>query len=328
MAVYTEVSDEDLQAFMAEYDLGAVTSCKGIAEGVENTNYLLQTDTGSYILTLYEKRVAAADLPFFIDLMEHLASRGLACPTPLHGRDGRTLRQLCGRPAAIVTFLQGLWPRRVATEHCAAVGGALAELHRAGEDFDGRRVNALGAQAWRALFDSASARADEIKAGLVKLIGVELDWLAAHWPKALPTGVIHADLFPDNVFFQDHHVSGLIDFYFACTDFLAYDLAICLNAWCFEADGSFNATKARLLVAGYQRTRPMSEVEFAALPILARGAAMRFLLTRLYDWLNTPPGAMVKRKDPMEYERKLRFFAQTAQPGDLGLAFADMAGRA
>jgi homoserine kinase type II len=328
MAVYTEVSDEELEAFVAEYDLGAVVSCKGIAEGVENTNYLLQTTTGNYILTLYERRVSAADLPFFIGLMEHLAGHGLQCPTPLHGRDGRALRQLCGRPAAIVTFLQGLWPRRIASEHCAAVGRALADMHRAGADFGPTRANALGHHAWRSLFDSAAARADEVKAGLAALVAGELSWLEAHWPRTLPVGIIHADLFPDNVFFQDHHVSGLIDFYFACTDFLAYDVAICLNAWCFEPDASFNVTKAKLLLGAYRQARPLSEAEFAALPILARGAAMRFLLTRLYDWLNTPPGAMVKRKDPLEYEAKLRFFAQSAGPAGLGLNFAEAVGQA
>ena len=328
MAVYTEVSDEELEAFVAEYDLGAVVSCKGIAEGVENTNYILQTSTGSYILTLYEKRVSPADLPFFIGLMEHLAGRGLLCPTPLHGRDGRALRQLCGRPAAIVTFLQGLWPRRIAAEHCSAVGHALADLHRAGADFKGKRANGLGPHAWRPLFNSAAHRADEVKVGLAKTIASELDWLEAHWPRGLPLGVIHADLFPDNVFFQDHHVSGLIDFYFACTDFFAYDLAVCLNAWCFESDASFNVEKAKLMVASYQSTRPLSSAEFAALPVLARGAAMRFLLTRLYDWLNTPAGAMVKRKDPLEYEAKLRFFAQSTEPSALGLAGAGAAVRA
>jgi homoserine kinase type II len=328
MAVYTEVGDGDLEAFVAEYDIGAVVSCKGIAEGVENTNYLLQTDTGSYILTLYEKRVSPEDLPFFIDLMEHLSRRGLRCPTPLHGRDGRALRQLCGRPAAIVTFLQGLWPRRIVPQHCAAVGRALADLHRAGTDFPGKRTNTLGAPAWRPLFASAAAGADGIKPGLRAHLDGELNWLATHWPRDLPMGVIHADLFPDNVFFHGDEVSGLIDFYFACTDFLAYDLAICINAWCFEPDNSFNVTKARLMVAGYAQGRTLSEAEFAALPLLARGAAMRFLLTRLYDWINTPAGALVKRKDPLEYDRKLRFFAACQGPGDLGLAFADTMGRA
>jgi homoserine kinase type II len=328
MAVYTEVDDDELEAFVAEYDIGSVESCKGIAEGVENSNYLLQTTRGSFILTLYEKRVSPADLPFFLDLMEHLAGHGLLCPTPLHGRDGRALRQLCGRPAAIVTFLHGLWPRHITNRHCSGVGAALADLHRTGADFPGKRANALGPHAWRSLFESASERADEVKPGLRTYLAGELDWLAANWPKSLPVGVIHADLFPDNVFFHGDQVSGLIDFYFACTDYLAYDLAVCLNAWCFETDGGFNVTKARLLVGAYRKRRALSEAEFAALPALARGAAMRFLLTRLYDWLNTPPGAMVKRKDPLEYERKLRFFAQSAGPGDLGLAYADTSARA
>lgn len=328
MAVYTEVDDGELEAFVAEYDIGSVESCKGIAEGVENSNYLLQTERGTFILTLYEKRVSPADLPFFLGLMEHLAGRGLLCPTPLHGRDGRALRQLCGRPAAIVTFLQGLWPRHITAPHCSAVGGALADLHRIGADFPGKRANALGPHAWRPLFESASARADEVKPGLRDHLARELDWLDANWPKSLPVGVIHADLFPDNVFFHGDQVSGLIDFYFACTDYLAYDVAVCLNAWCFEPDASFNVTKARLLVGAYRKKRALYEAEFAALPTLARGAAMRFLLTRLYDWLNTPAGAMVKRKDPLEYERKLRFFAQSAGPGDLGLALAEPVTRA
>ncbi|HEY1721461.1 MAG TPA: homoserine kinase [Magnetospirillaceae bacterium] len=319
MAVYTEVGDNELEAFVAEYDIGTVVSCKGIAEGVENSNYLLQTDRGNYILTLYEKRVSPEDLPFFIDLMEHLSRRGLKCPTPVHGRDGRALRHLCGRPAAIITFLQGLWPRRILPQHCTAVGRALADLHRAGADFAGSRVNGLGAPTWRPLFAKAAADADGVKGGLRAYLDSELNWLATHWPRDLPAGVIHADLFPDNVFFHGDDVSGLIDFYFACTDFLAYDLAVCLNAWCFEADGSLNVTKARLMVGGYNQGRTLSEVEFAALPILARGAAMRFLLTRLYDWLNTPAGALVKRKDPLEYERKLRFFAACEKPSDLGL---------
>ena len=319
MAVYTEVGDSELEAFVAEYDIGDVVSCKGIAEGVENTNYLLQTDKGNYMLTLYEKRVSPEDLPFFMDLMVHLSQRGLRCPTPVYGRDGHALRQLCGRPAAVITFLQGLWPRRILPHHCAAVGRALADLHRAGADFKGSRVNALGSHAWRPFFAGTAADADSVKPGLRAYLDGELNWLATHWPRDLPTGVIHADLFPDNVFFHGDDLSGLIDFYFACTDFLAYDLAVCLNAWCFEADGSFNVTKARLMVAGYGQGRTLSEAEFAALPILARGAAMRFLLTRLKDWVNTPAGALVKRKDPLEYERKLRFFAACKDASDLGL---------
>ena len=319
MAVYTEVSDEDLQAFIAEYDIGSVLGCKGIAEGVENSNYLLQTTGGTFILTLYEKRVDPEDLPFFIALMDHLAGLGLACPTPLHGRDGRSLRQLCGRPAAIISFLQGLWPRRINARHCASLGRAMADMHLKGQSFPMTRPNSLGLAGWRPLFTAEQHRADEVKVGLADFIAGELDQLEKVWPARLPSGIIHADLFPDNVFFLGDEVSGLIDFYFACTDFLAYDIAVCLNAWCFEPDSSFNVTKARLMLANYTQVRPLEPEEFAALPILARGAAMRFLLTRLYDWVNTPPGALVKRKDPLEYERKLRFHASVGDPSAYGL---------
>jgi homoserine kinase type II len=309
MAVYTEVSDEDLQTFVAHYEIGEVLSCKGIAEGVENSNFLLRTTAGSYILTLYERRVNPDELPFFINLMEHLAAHGLSCPTPLRARDGQSLRHLCGRPAAIVTFLDGLWPKRVTVAHCAGLGDAMAQLHQIGKNFAMTRRNALGLDSWRPLFLKEAKRADEVKAGLAGELTSELDFLESHWPTDLPFGVIHADLFPDNVFFKGEQLSGLIDFYFACNDFLAYDIAIGLNAWCFEPDGSFNVTKARALLSAYRQRRPLTEAEFRALPILARGAAMRFLLTRLYDWLNTPAGALVKRKDPLEYEKKLRFHA-------------------
>lgn len=319
MAVYTEVSDEELEAFVAGYDIGEVMSFKGIAEGVENSNYLLQTDRGQYILTLYEKRTKPEDLPFFLDLMEHLAARGLACPTPLHGRDGAALRTLCGRPAAMVSFLTGMSARRLGLNHCAALGGAMAEMHVAGADFAQSRRNDLSVSGWRPLFDLEKHRADEVKPGLAAFIAAELDALEQNWPTTLPAGLIHADLFPDNVFFHGDKVSGIIDFYFACTDALVYDIAICLNAWCFEPDGSFNATKARLMLNGYRKVRPLSAEELQALPLLARGAAMRFLLTRLYDWVNTPAGALVKRKDPLEYYRKLRFHQGISGPGAYGI---------
>ncbi|HTS94375.1 MAG TPA: homoserine kinase [Stellaceae bacterium] len=307
MAVYTDVGDEDLTAFVAQYDIGAVLSCKGIAEGVENSNYLLQTERGSFILTLYEKRVAPQDLPFFIALMEHLAAQGIACPTPVKARDGVALRRLCNRPAAIVTFLEGMWPRRIHPFHCAGVGGALASLHLAGAGFGMARPNNLSVAGWRTLFEACRERAHEVRPGLAEELGQELEELERRWPKDLPHGTIHADLFPDNVFFRAEVVSGLIDFYFACTDFLAYDVAICLNAWCFEADGDFNVTKARLLLGGYRARRALSAAELEALPLLARGSALRFLLTRLYDLLNHPAGALVRPKDPIEYLRKLRF---------------------
>jgi homoserine kinase type II len=319
MAVYTDVPDDELRTFVAAFDLGEVVSCKGIAEGVENSNYLLGTERGTYILTLYERRVAPADLPFFLALMEHLARNAIPCPTPIHARDGAALRTLCGRPAAIVTFLNGMWPRRIEPRHCAALGGALARLHVAGQRFPLMRPNALGVAGWRPLYDACGGRAHEVRPGLADELGRELDALEASWPQALPRGVIHADLFPDNVFFRGDALSGLIDFYFACTDFLAYDIAVCLNAWCFEPDGSFNVTKARLMLANYRAIRPLEEAEFAALPLLARGSALRFLLTRLYDLLNHPAGALVRPKDPLEYLQKLRFHRSVASPAAYGL---------
>jgi homoserine kinase type II len=319
MAVYTDVSDDELRAFATLYDIGEVLSCKGIAEGVENSNFLLTTERSNFILTLYEKRVAPRDLPFFIALMEHLARHGVACPTPVRGRDGIALRELCGRPAAIVTFLAGMWPRRILPLHCAALGQALALLHRAGASFRMTRANDLAVAGWRRLFEACQTRAAEVHPGLAEELAAELALLETVWPRDLPVGIIHADLFPDNVFFRDHELSGLIDFYFACTDFLAYDLAVCLNAWCFETDGSLNVTKARLLLDGYRRQRPLVPAELAALPVLARGSALRFLLTRLFDWLNRPAGALVRPKDPLEYLRKLRFHRTITNPGGYGL---------
>ncbi|RXF69908.1 homoserine kinase [Hansschlegelia zhihuaiae] len=311
MAVYTEVTDDDLAAFLRGYDIGDAVTFKGIAEGVENSNYLLATTRARFILTLYEKRVAPADLPFFLGLMEHLAERGLSCPLPVKARDGEALKTLCGRPAALVTFLDGVSVRRPTAGHCAALGQALAELHRAGQGFSIRRPNALSVEGWRPLAEAARSRSDAVAPGLDAEIAAELDHLeAAFAALELPRGVIHADLFPNNVLFLGDRLSGLIDFYFACDDALAYDIAICLNAWCFEPDQSFNVTKGRALLAAYGAIRPLSAAEVAALPTLARGAAIRFLLTRLVDWLDTPPGALVKKLDPLEYLRKLRFHQQ------------------
>jgi homoserine kinase type II len=319
MAVYTDVSAEDLGRFLANYNLGELLSYKGIAEGVENSNFLVHTGTGHYILTLYEKRVAAGDVPFFLALMEHLHSRGITCPQPVKARDGATLGTLCGRPAAIVTFLDGMWMRRPDADHCAAVGEALARMHLAGADFAGRRRNALSVTDWRPLFEPAAERADGVRHGMRAAIETELGQLEKAWPRDLPQGVIHADLFPDNVFFLGDRLSGLIDFYFACTDTLAFDVAICLNAWCFEPDHSYNVTKGHNLLTSYIKTRPLSDAERDALPLLARGAAMRFLLTRLVDWLNVPPGALVQPKNPLEYFRKLRFHQKVMSVRDYGL---------
>ncbi|MCR4376992.1 MAG: homoserine kinase [Rhodospirillales bacterium] len=319
MAVYTEVTDEDLTAFAKQFGLGEVLSCKGIAEGVENSNFQLVTEKGGFILTLYEKRVDPADLPFFLGLIEHLAAKGVPCPQPVRALDGLVLKTLSGKPAAVVTFLSGMWPRRVHLFHAAEVGRAMAEMHIAGADFNLKRNNALAVGSWRGLLASCAGRGDSVIPGITAELMGELDALEAEWPQDLPRGVIHADLFPDNVFFRGEKLTGLIDFYFACNDVLAYDLGICLNAWCFEADGSFNATKARKLLRAYGRVRPLSDAEVAALPVLARGAAMRFLLTRLYDWLNTPADALVTRKDPMEYVHKLRFHRAVGGPGAYGL---------
>jgi len=319
MAVYTDVAAEDLAPFLAAYDVGELLTYKGIAEGVENSNFLVHTSRGYYILTLYERRVAERDLPFFLGLMEHLASRGINCPQPIKNSAGQTLGRLVGRPAAIVTFLEGLWIRRPTAAHAAALGEALARLHLTGADFPMRRENALSVSGWRQLYAACAERVNEVQRDLKSVLAAELDTLEREWPHGLPQGVIHADLFPDNVFFLGDRLSGLIDFYFACTDTLVYDVAICLNAWCFEPDHSFNVTKGRALLASYVKTRPLSPAEWEKLPLLARGAALRFLLTRLVDWLDVPPGALVRPKDPIEYLRKLRFHQAVKSARDYGV---------
>jgi len=319
MAVYTDVAAEDLGLFLAGYDIGELLSYKGIAEGVENSNFLVHTSRGYFILTLYERRVAEGDLPFFLALMEHLASRGITCPQPVKNRSGETLGRLAGRPAAMVTFLEGMWIRRPSAQHCAALGEALARLHLAGADFPMRRENALSVAGWEELYEACHHRANEVQRELDDLLARELAVLEGEWPQGLPQGVIHADLFPDNVFFLGNKLSGLIDFYFACTDTLVYDVAICLNAWCFEPDHSYNVTKGRALLASYAKTRPLSAAEWEKLPLLSRGAALRFLLTRLVDWLDVPAGALVKPKDPVEYLRKLRFHQKVESVRDYGM---------
>jgi homoserine kinase type II len=325
MAVYTDVAAEELAEFLKSYDIGELLSYKGIAEGVENSNFSMHTTKGPYILTLYEKRVAEGDLPYFLSLMAHLAERGVSCPQPAKSRSGAVYSTLAGRPAAIINFLEGMWPRRPNAAHCTGVGEALAKMHLAGRDFPLFRANPLSVSGWRPLFERAADRADTVQAGLRDFIARELDHLEARWPNDLPVGVIHADLFPDNVFFLGDRLSGLIDFPFSCNDILAYDVAICLNAWCFESDNSFNVTKARALLNAYSRTRPLFAAEQNALPLLARGAALRFLLTRLVDFLNVPPGALVKPKDPLEYVRKLRFQQGVTAISDYGVTPAGCA---
>ena len=319
MAVYTDVGFEELEGLLAGYEIGVPLAFKGIAEGVENSNFYLQTDRGAFILTLYEKRVLTSDLPFFLGLMEHLAAHGLSCPQPVRSRTGAQSFTFKGRAGAILTFLTGVSLRRPDTAHCGAAGRALAELHEAGRGFTLTRANALGPAVWRELAHATHARADAVERNLGELIGGALSDLERDWPADLPAGVIHADLFPDNVLFMQEKVSGLIDFYFACNDMYAYDLAVMLNSWCFEPDGAYNITKGRALIAAYQSGRTLTQQEQAALPVLMRGAALRFLLTRLYDWLNPDPNALVRPKDPREYTKRLRFHLKVKHAGEYGL---------
>src|ERR1700761_8723362 len=305
MAVYTDISDDELDALLEQFDLGKATAFKGIAEGVSNSNFLLETDRGRFILTVYEARTKVDELPFFLELLCWLAGHGYPCAPPMPARDGALSKTVRGKPAAIVPFLKGMAARRPSVAHCREAGRGLAWLHKAAQGFPQGRVNDLGQPSWAAMFAGRETEAEGLKPGLAKVIAADIDSFQREWPKGLPAGVIHADFFPDNVFFQNGVFTAAIDFYFACTDALAYDLAICLNAWCFEPDGSLNVTAARALVAGYEAERPLSAEERKALPVLAWGAAMRFFLTRLQDWGPQPEGALIKPHNPLEYERKL-----------------------
>lgn len=325
MAVYTQLANEEIAALLTrEYGLGALRFAVGIAQGVENSNYLVAVDgpdggEQKFILTLYEKRVHREDVPFFLGLMQHLAQHGVSCPLPVARKDGALVGDVAGKAAALVTFLEGKSRTRLENVHCASVGGALAGLHAGVADYTGKRANALSLSGWQALFEKIETRVDEIQPGLRQMIAHELGYLQEHWPHDLPRGIIHADLFPDNVFFIDDAVSGVIDFYFACEDFFAYDLAITINSWCFEASREFNRTKSSLLVKNYQKKRPLSEAEIAALPTLMRGSALRFLLTRAHDLLFHEKSALVTPKDPLEYAVKLRFHQQVKNAAEYGL---------
>ncbi len=320
MAVYTDISDDELADFIAFYDIGAIKSFKGIAEGVSNSNFLAETEAGRYILTLYEARTETAELPFFIALMQHLAQKGLTCPQPILQRNGQALSHLADKPAALLSYLDGISIKRPTANHCFEAGAALAKMHLAGQDFVHSRRNDLSLKGWQSLFVQAEANADSVQRDLRCFIANELAFLEKHWPQNLPIGIIHADLFPDNVFFLNDKLSGLIDFYFACTDMLAYDLAICLNAWVFETDGSFNVTKAQKMIDGYRSIRPLLPQEINAMPVLVRGAALRFLLTRLVDLLNVPAGALVKPHDPLVFYKRLKFHQSLNSPTDLGFS--------
>ena len=309
MAVYTHLSAEDLASLVGEYDVGELVSAKGIAEGVSNSNWLVETTKARFILTMYEHRVDADDLPFFLGLLDHLSAKGCPVPRTIHDRSGAAYRTIGEKAVALIEFLPGVSIDTPLPGQARAVGEALADIHRAAADFPGERDNTMSLDTWRSLLESCGDEGlAEIDTRLPALVAGELEYLSAHWPQNLPRSVIHADLFPDNVLMLGNRVSGLIDFYFACTDLTAYDLAVTHAAWCFGAGGRFRPAIAEALLAGYEALRPLSPEERAVLPVLARGAAMRFLASRAYDWLNTPAGALVTRKDPMEFARRLEFY--------------------
>jgi homoserine kinase type II len=308
MAVYTHLTADDLAGLIAEYDVGELVSAKGIAEGVSNSNWLVETTGGRFILTMYEHRVDAGDLPFFLALLDHLSAKGSPVPRTIHDRAGAAFRMIEGKAAALIEFLPGVSIDTPRPAQARAVGEALAGIHLAAADFPDQRANTMGLAEWRKLLGDCGERLDEIDAGLPDLVARELDFLDAHWPSGLPRSVIHADLFPDNVLMLGNRVSGLIDFYFACTDIMAYDLAVTHAAWCFDADGDYRSAIGDALVRGYDDRRPLPNGAWAALPILARGACMRFLASRAYDWLHTPADALVTRKDPMIFARRLAFY--------------------
>lgn len=319
MAVYTQVPAEEMALFLERYATGPLISAKGIAEGVENSNYLVETRTDRFILTLYEKRVNEEELPFFMDLLDHLGARGCRVPRFIADRQGVKLQQLAGRPACLIEFLPGISVTEPTAAQAHAAGAALGELHVAARDFRGTRRNALDFDGWHDLAHGCSEHLDDIAPGLRERVERELAYLDMHWPAHLDRSIIHADLFPDNVLMLGDEVTGLIDFYFSCTDIRAYDLAITHTAWCFTHDGSaYHAQRGAALVAGYEQTHGLSAAERATFPILCRGAALRFLLTRAFDWINTPAGALVTRKDPLAYLRRLDFYATISMQELLG----------
>jgi len=317
MAVYTPLTDENVATLLAQYDIGPASACEGIAEGVENTNYKVTTPTGRYILTIFEKRVAETDLPFFMAVMERLAARDFPVPRPIPTRDGKMLTRVKGKPAAIVSFLDGAWPRMVELHHCGAVGETLARMHVALADFAGTRTNALSLRGWETLLVPRLDEAEKLRPGLAELVRKDMMAVRMAWRTDLPLGVIHADLFPDNALFTGAALTGVIDFYFACTDALAYDLAVCLNAWCFDGP-RYDVERGRVMIAAYESVRPLSDLERSMLPMLARGAALRFFATRLTDWAATPTGATVTPKDPLEYADKLAFHRTARGAADYG----------
>jgi homoserine kinase type II len=317
MAVYTQVSAELLAQFLERYDLGTAVSFKGIAEGVQNSNYFVETTRGRYFLTLYEQRVEIDALPYFLALMTHLADKGLPVPRPITDRDGVALQVLSGRPACLIDYLSGVSVSEPTPAHCRAAGEALGAMHVALADFVPHRDNDLALPGWHKLADACVPHAADLPPGIGRLIADELAVMDAAWPQNLDRATVHADLFPDNLMFADSKVSALIDFYFAATDIRAYDLAVMHGAWCFSTDGTaFYPERAAALIAGYRAAHPLTDAEIAAFPILCRGAALRFLLTRAFDWINTPADALVTRKDPAAFARRIAWY-RAATPAEI-----------
>ena len=310
MAVYTHLGAEQLIELISHYDVGDLVSVKGIAEGVSNSNWLIETTQARYILTMYERRIEIDDLPFFLNLLDHLAARDCPVPATIHDCDGAAFRMMDGKAVALFEFLPGVSVDMANPAQARAVGVALAEMHVQSNDFSMTRTNDLRPPDWQALFDQCgTSRIAAIDTQLASIIGDHMPALAVNWPTDLPISTIHADLFPDNVLLLGDGVSGLIDFYFACTDFTAYDLAVTHASWCFSGDGrEFSADISDALIAGYNSVRPLQPGEIAALPLLAKGAAMRFVATRTYDWIDTPDDALVTKKDPMDFARRLLFY--------------------
>lgn len=313
MAIYTKLTEDEIKNFLALYGLKLV-EYEGIVGGIQNTNYFILSDKGKYILTVYEKDIDERDLPFFTGAMEHFFGAGIKCPCPLRSLDGHTVNKLRGKNAGIVNFLEGNFTHLITSEQCASLGALMANMHTAAGSFIMTRENPLSLAGCRKLFSKIHTM-DTLQAGLTKEIAAELDFVAANTPAGLPTGFIHADIFPDNVFFDGGEVSGIIDFFFSCTDAYVYDIAVTINAWCFDgadANWQFNAHKYAALISAYEAVRPLSEQEKAALPVMLRRAAVRFFLTRAYDKLYPKPGAVVGVKNPLEYVAKINYFKKYA----------------
>jgi homoserine kinase type II len=312
MAVYTQVSAEAASALLARYNVGKLIAMKGIAEGVENSNFLIETDQAKFILTLYESRTNPSDLPYFHDLLAHLHAKGCLVPRFIEDRKGQWLQDVAGRKGCLIEFLSGVSVSEPLAEVAYNVGQALGAMHAALDGFDQTRPNPLGLNDWRPLFERCDpTESEKLLPGLTARMAAECDYLERNWPDNLQTSAIHADLFPDNVLTLEGKVTGLIDFYFACTDARAFDLAVTHSAWSFSADGRiYNANIGDAIIAGYLNRVKLGDAERAALPVLARGACLRFLLTRLYDWINTPADAMVSRKDPLAFLRRLDHYTE------------------